>query len=461
MGVHEALVAGAGLRRREPRPEIGIPRSRAQRLGKGRGISGRNEEAGLAVLDHLGHAADARGDDRPSRGLRLEDHERRILPPERGHHDPIHIGHPAGQRGPVIGTGVLGEGRAAASAVSNAVRKAGSGWRRPPWKASRSSAPSAFSCAAASSRVSTPLCRASVPKKAKRSRRTRGLSCISASGSHRVRHELQLRRGQAPVEEAVLQEAARGKETVHALQQGREIGLAQGVPVGAELRKTGAAAVGPGAAAAGSVGAGEQQPFVRADDLIVVQCHDDAGRRGEAAKSRQDLCPDPVEPVQMDHIGRSIGQKAPDRFQPAQPVVPLHQEPVVAAGAQHHVLAEMAEAARHRLGPLKRGRGRKEARVEAAARQGAMQVMRHDLGAAARPVGMIVRDLQDAERHQRPSAAGSACRRSSSPRRASANPVGWAVPPKRRKGWLTRKGEAVPAARSAAASSARAGARSA
>ena len=100
------LAAGAGQPRvAEPPRELGVAQQPVERRGKGSRVAGLDEEAGLAVGDHLRHGADARGDDRQAGEHRLEQHDPEALPARGVDEDvrplePVPDLEPAGQRRP-------------------------------------------------------------------------------------------------------------------------------------------------------------------------------------------------------------------------------------------------------------------------------------------------------------------------------------------------------------------------
>ncbi len=55
------------------------------------GVTGRHEPAGNAVVDHLGDPAHARPYDRNAMGVRLEDHCRQRVMPDRGHAQDVYL----------------------------------------------------------------------------------------------------------------------------------------------------------------------------------------------------------------------------------------------------------------------------------------------------------------------------------------------------------------------------------
>ena len=172
--------------------------ARRQRLGERGGVARRDVEAGHAVLDQLGHAADAGADHRAAGGLRLEDDERRVLPPDRGHDDPVRLAPsaPAGRRGR-RGRGAVPPARRRSTAAARRARSASADQVKPPCSVdARAWPPSRARRAAASSRTWTPLCGAMLPKKAKRSPR-RG-AVAGGPGGHAVRHHVDAVRGRGP-----------------------------------------------------------------------------------------------------------------------------------------------------------------------------------------------------------------------------------------------------------------------
>jgi len=67
--------------------ELGVLKEPDDRSGQRASIARRDEEAGSAVVDHLGDAADGGGDDRTRQRHRLEDREALRLPPRRKDRD--------------------------------------------------------------------------------------------------------------------------------------------------------------------------------------------------------------------------------------------------------------------------------------------------------------------------------------------------------------------------------------
>ena len=113
----------ARRRRRRGWPAPPRPASRAQSSGSAAARASsrpapRRRPAGTCSpstpsRDQLGHAADARADHRPAGGARLVDDQRRVLPPDRRHDDPVGLPHQPDHVGAVVGPEVLRDRRRA------------------------------------------------------------------------------------------------------------------------------------------------------------------------------------------------------------------------------------------------------------------------------------------------------------------------------------------------------------
>ena len=135
---------GVGVRMVEQQPD--------DRGGQRLGVVGRDEQPGPPVLDHLGDAADVRGDDGPRQGHRLEDGQALRLAIGRQHGDIERGGHgghvvaPAGEDDAVGDPQLTGLGfeRLASRALRPTIRRYASGTLRS-------------TCGHASSRVGWPF----------------------------------------------------------------------------------------------------------------------------------------------------------------------------------------------------------------------------------------------------------------------------------------------------------------
>ena len=100
----------------------------------------------------------------------------------------------------------------------------------------------------------------------------------------------------------------------------------------------------------------------------------------------------------MHHVRPQGVEHPPHRIDPGVAVDPRHGEAVVCPGVEHDVVAVGAEAAGFAPWPLqRRGCHQQPAAAVRAGVERPGEVVRDDLRPAGRPVGMVVRDLEDAE----------------------------------------------------------------
>ena len=312
-------------------------------------------------------------DHRAPGGAGLVDDERRVLPPGRGHHHPVHGPHQRADVGPVVRAGVPGQRRGGMEAGFELRAEGGVGpaeaaverdpeigagapearggveknERRPcagRWcRRSRSGRGgtarrrrAATGCGAVAL-GSSRMRRGAIPQSAKRSRR-KALGAMKAST------------GSRSASRCACRSAWRA-----ALWSGKQRRQRSGR---APLQRAASPVV-------------RSRPVVGADELVVVQREDDAAARSEAADHREHLGADPVEAVQVDDVGTGPVEDAAEGGDPAGAVQPGHREAVVGAGLQHEILAMGAQRARRGGRVLQRGRGREEAGGDAdAGRQG-------------------------------------------------------------------------------------------
>ena len=213
---------------------------------------------------------------------------------------------------------------------------------------------------------------------------------------HGVRQQADAGGVEAPVDEAVAQECARGDEEVDGFEECHEVRLPERVLRRALLGEAAPAPVRLRAAAAGTVARGEEQPFVRADQLVVVQRQDDPAPRGEPADRDRQLGSEAIQAVQMHDVRPDAFEHPSERCGPVGAIEPRHREAVVGSGLQDEVVAMRAQRTGRGVRLLQRGRGDEEPCRDPVARgERPRQVVRDDLGAAGGPVGMVVGDLKD------------------------------------------------------------------
>ena len=237
---------------------------------------------------------------------------------------------------------------------------------RPPWSVTADVVAGAgLSRAAASSRTSGPLCRAMVPKKAKRLRRERAGGFAGAPARSGTAFGISRMRsaGDPPGDGSgrAGRRSARGRgrrRRGRASEVRRRSAWRAAACSGKQRRQR----VGRGAGAAGVFVRGQHQAVVGADRLVVVEGHHDAAARARAGGApARSSAPRRSMPVQVDDVGAHLGEDGGERVDPAGAVEPGHHEAVVGAGAEDEVVAVRAERARDGLGPLQRCRGDEEA----------------------------------------------------------------------------------------------------
>ena len=410
--VAKSLVERRDARRRRRRgwPARPAPARRAQSSGP---VASRIVSASAAAspagtcspstpsLDQLGHAADAGADHRAARGARLVDDERRVLPPDRRHDDPVGPAHQPDDVGAVVGSEVLRRPAPACfSPAAKASRKLASAQPSPPCSATRSSprpagarrrrAAPARPCAARS----LPKIGEAVPAGPRRLAAA-GLG-IAGDG---VRHHIDAVGIEAPGDEPVAQEGARRDEAVDAGEQRRAgaRAAARGAPPRAPESSAGrrrAARRDSGRPRRSSAGgrrsgrsAGSRAASAR------------SGRRGASRRIAGTIsAPIRSSPCRCTTSGRRVSSTRPSAVDPGVAVEPRHREAVVGPGVEHDVVAVGAEAAGFAPWPLqRRGCHQQPAAAVRAGVERPGEVVRDDLRAARRPVGMVVRDLEDAE----------------------------------------------------------------
>ena len=176
-----------------------------------------------------------------------------------------------------------------------------------------------------------------------------------------------------------------------------------------------------------------------------------------ARTKRHHLGADAVEAVQVDDVGARLGEDAGQRAVHAVPSSAGHREGVVGAGAEQQVVAVPLERPRRGVGLAERGRRGEQRRRHAAPGEGAGQVVRDPLRAAAGEGGVVVRRSGGSGVTSSPfSAAATAIRstarsrgdrRPRSRRRATARPLATERREPRRRGEVCgrrRAGAAAP-----------------
>ena len=290
------------------------------RLGERRRVARGDVQPVDAVLDQLGHAADAGADHRPPGGARLVDHQRRVLPPDRGHHDPVGVPHQPHHVPAVVGAESAGRAaRRRASRAPKSCRKPSSAQPSPPCSETRQVLVHLLQARGGVEQHQRALVPRDVAEEgeAVAPRRSGSSSAGRSATRDRVRHQPDALGVEAPVDEAVAQERARRDEGVDGREQRQQVRLAQRMARRRRAGKAAAAAVGLGAPAARALAGRQQQALVRADQLVVVQASARSGTRRQPADHRDHLGADAVEPVQVHDVGPHRRQHLPKRRDPA------------------------------------------------------------------------------------------------------------------------------------------------
>lgn len=219
-----------------------------------------------------------------------------------------------------------------------------------------------------------------------------------------VGDDLDLLAGDAPVDVALAQEAARRDEAVDGGEMRLEEALAQQETVRADLREAAMTLGGRCAGAALPVTRPQHQPVMMADRIIVVQRHHDRRLRQEPPRQRQELGADQHEMVDVDDIRPEFGQQRAEVLQGAVMVDLAEVEAVEMTAPQQQVAVD--------AGRLEGGAGMwlavdrvgrtEEEHLAALGAIGLRQIMGENLRATGVEIGVVMGDDQDAPAHRAP-----------------------------------------------------------